>query len=87
MSNYCEGCAYDPRIKSGPKACPFNPLYWDFLMRNRKALHGNPRLAMPYKTLDAMSAERKREIAADAKAVLESAEFCGRPGLAGNSRP
>ena len=75
MSNYCGACVYDPAVKSGPKACPFNPLYWDFLMRNRAKLGRNPRMAMPYRTLDAMSEERRREIAADARAILDSAEF------------
>jgi deoxyribodipyrimidine photolyase-related protein len=79
MSNYCGGCAYDPKLKSGPNACPFNPLYWDFLARNRARLGRNPRLAMPYRTLDAMSDERRREIAADAKAILESDEFSATP--------
>ena len=78
MSNYCAACDYDPAVKSGPKACPFNPLYWDFLLRNRARLQRNPRMAMPYRTLDAMSEERRREIAADARAILESDEFAPR---------
>lgn len=71
MSDYCAGCRYDPKLKSGEGACPFNPLYWNFLIRNRAMLAGNPRLAMPYKTLDAMSEARRAEIAADAERVLE----------------
>jgi len=79
MSDYCGGCAFDPKIKTGPKACPFNPLYWDFLIRNRARLSGNPRLAMPYRTVAAMSGERRRQIAADARAILDSPEFSRRP--------
>jgi deoxyribodipyrimidine photolyase-related protein len=75
MSNYCGACAYDPKVKSGPKACPFNPLYWDFLRRNRAKLAKNPRMAMPYRTLAAMAPARIAEIEADARAILESAEF------------
>ncbi|MFX4978896.1 hypothetical protein ABTC37_19695, partial [Acinetobacter baumannii] len=41
---------------SGPGACPFNRLYWDFLLRNADRLRGNPRLAMPYRTLAGMAA-------------------------------
>ena len=79
MSDYCGGCAFDPKIKSGPQACPFNSLYWDFLLRNRARLSGNPRLRMPYRALDAMSAARRAEIAADARAILDSAEFAASP--------
>lgn len=77
MSNYCGKCYYDPKLKSGDRACPFNPLYWDFLLRNRARLARNPRMAMPYRTLDAMSAERRAEIERDAKSILESEEFSG----------
>ena len=79
MSDYCAACEFDPALKSGPKACPFNPLYWDFLARNRARLGRNPRLAMPYRTLDAMTPARRAEIAADARAVLDSAEFSPAP--------
>lgn len=72
MSDYCDRCAYDPAVKLGPKACPFNYLYWDFLMRNEAQLRKNPRMAMPYRTLAKMEAERKAEIAREAKAFLEA---------------
>jgi deoxyribodipyrimidine photolyase-related protein len=71
MSDYCSGCAYDPAEKLGPKACPFNYLYWDFLLRNEKRLSGNPRMAMPYRTLAKMEAGRKREIATAAELFLD----------------
>ena len=62
MSDYCLGCVYSPKIKSGPSACPFNYLYWYFLISNQGRLQGNPRMAMPYHTLAAMSEERRGEI-------------------------
>lgn len=31
MSDYCGGCRYDPKLRTGPTACPFNYLYWTFL--------------------------------------------------------
>ncbi len=54
MSDYCSHCRYDVKQRTGPDACPFNALYWDFLARNREKLGGNQRLAMPYRTWDKM---------------------------------
>jgi deoxyribodipyrimidine photolyase-related protein len=70
MSDFCGACRFDPKLKSGPSACPFNALYWNFLIVNRKALAANQRLAMPYRTLEAMTAARRAEIVADADAFL-----------------
>ena len=70
MSDYCGQCAYDVKQKNGPKACPFNYLYWDFLARNRTALANNPRVAPMYRTLDRLSEERRAEIARDAADFL-----------------
>jgi deoxyribodipyrimidine photolyase-related protein len=70
MSDYCRGCVYDPKLKAGPKACPFNYLYWNFLIENRSSLDRNPRMGMPYRSLDAMSHERRREIESDAFGFL-----------------
>jgi deoxyribodipyrimidine photolyase-related protein len=54
MSDYCGGCAYEVTDRLGERACPFNALYWDFLARNADKLAANPRLSMPYRTLDRM---------------------------------
>jgi deoxyribodipyrimidine photolyase-related protein len=47
MSDYCGGCPYDPRRRTGETACPFTTLYWDFLARHEEHLEGNHRLARP----------------------------------------
>ncbi len=65
MSNYCKGCSYKPTIKNGPKACPFNYLYWDFMERNAEILSGNPRMGFMYKTLGRMSDEKRQAVADD----------------------
>ncbi|WP_075217657.1 cryptochrome/photolyase family protein [Mongoliimonas terrestris] len=72
MSDYCAGCVYSPAVKSGPGACPFNLLYWHFLLVNEPTLGRNPRLAMPYRTLARFSDERRAEIVREAEAYLES---------------
>jgi deoxyribodipyrimidine photolyase-related protein len=45
MSDHCAGCRYKVKEKDGPDACPFNYLYWDFIMRNaerlRQSAHGH----------------------------------------------
>ncbi len=71
MSDYCGTCRYDPRIKTGPGACPFNYLYWNFLMVNRTQLGGNQRLAMAYRNLDRMSEAHRTVIASEAAAFLD----------------
>jgi deoxyribodipyrimidine photolyase-related protein len=84
MSDFCRGCAYDVKQKSGPDACPFNYLYWAFLIRNRKRLAGNPRLAMPYRTLAGWSDARKDAVVAEADGFLNGLENESR--LAGVTR-
>jgi deoxyribodipyrimidine photolyase-related protein len=51
MGTYCKGCRYDPKQRTGPRACPFNALYWDFLARHRDGLAANPRMALVMKQL------------------------------------
>ena len=72
MSNYCRSCVYDVKVKTGPKACPFNALYWDFLDRNRTVLGNNQRLAMPYRNWDRMAEPVKTEIRRSAADFLTS---------------
>lgn len=72
MSDYCKNCAFSVGEKSGPDACPFNYLYWDFLMRNKDILKGNPRLSMPYSTLARMDENRKAQIASDTRKFMKT---------------
>ena len=80
MSDYCTSCAFDPALKAGPQACPFNYLYWNFLIENAGKLERNPRMAMPYRTLRGFSEVRLAEIIADATRFLASAEAMAGPG-------
>lgn len=70
MSDYCKGCTFDPKVKLGPRACPFNYLYWNFLIENEAVLSANPRMAMPYRTLARMPSTQRAEIVRAAAAFL-----------------
>jgi deoxyribodipyrimidine photolyase-related protein len=70
MSNYCSGCSFDVKQRVGPKACPFNALYWHFLHRNRDKLFGLQRLRTVYSTWDKMSEADRTKTLASADAFL-----------------
>ena len=70
MSDYCKGCQYNVKLKTGPDACPFNALYWHFLDRNTERLSRNPRLAQPYATWRRMSDDKRAEYVTSAEAFL-----------------
>ncbi|MEM1289523.1 MAG: cryptochrome/photolyase family protein [Pseudomonadota bacterium] len=72
MSDHCKGCHYKVKQKAGEEACPFNYLYWDFIIRNRETLQANPRMGMIYRSLDKMHDDRVEEIKQDAKRFLSS---------------
>jgi deoxyribodipyrimidine photolyase-related protein len=72
MSDHCAHCAYDPAVKAGPQACPFNPLYWDFIGRNEDKLGTNPRMGPVYATWSKMSPSRRDEIKVDSTKILEA---------------
>jgi deoxyribodipyrimidine photolyase-related protein len=56
MSDYCEGCAFDPK-----KNCPITPMYWAFLDRHKDRLAGNQRIAMPLRSLEKRTDATRRE--------------------------
>jgi|TARA_R100000149_G_scaffold64931_1_gene37945 deoxyribodipyrimidine photolyase-related protein len=72
MSDYCAGCRYSVKQKTGEGACPFNRLYWGFLERNRKTLRDNPRLAMPFRTLERWAPEQRQALVDEAEACREA---------------
>ncbi|CUH79090.1 cryptochrome/photolyase family protein [Tropicibacter naphthalenivorans] len=71
MSNYCKGCAYSVKAKTGEDACPFNLLYWHFLDRHRDRFEGNHRMGNMYRTWDRMDQDRRETILTEAEAFLD----------------
>lgn len=71
MSDFCQHCRYDVKQRTGERACPFNYLYWNFLIENRDKLAGVSRLQPVYRSLDRMAPERVDAIARDASRFLE----------------
>ncbi len=72
MSDYCGKCSYDVRDATGPRACPFNALYWDFMARHAERFAGNQRMAMPLRNLQRMAPDRIAAIRARAAAFLSA---------------
>jgi deoxyribodipyrimidine photolyase-related protein len=68
MSDYCSGCAYDPKVSLGERACPFNALYWDFLDRHRDRFAGNARMPYVYANLNKMGDEKLTALRRQAEA-------------------
>ena len=72
MSNYCQGCRYDVKQRTGPEACPFNALYWDFIARHRSKISGNPRMAQMVRTYDNFAEDERIRIKDSAATFLAS---------------
>lgn len=64
----CARCRFDPAKRTGPDACPYNAMYWDFLARHRERLAENPRMRTLLGNLDKMSAAERTGIHAAAEA-------------------
>ena len=68
MSNHCQRCRFDPAQSTGPQACPYTTLYWDFLHQHQSALAQNPRMAMQLKNLQRLDASTLAQIQQQAQA-------------------
>lgn len=72
MSDYCDGCHYNVKDRVGPKACPFNLLFWNFIQRHRDRLSSNPRMGQMVRTWDKMTPDHQQQV------LTESAAFLAR---------
>ncbi len=80
MSTYCQGCRYTPKQRSGPTACPFTTLYWDFLARHQASLRRNPRMALVMRQLEKIPAEELALIRASAASALAASTLARADG-------
>jgi deoxyribodipyrimidine photolyase-related protein len=71
MSDHCAGCRYDVREKTGPDACPFNALYWDFIARHHARLSANPRMGPVMRNWDRMAPDKQAALRESAAAFLD----------------
>ncbi|CAH0530271.1 (6-4) photolyase [Vibrio hippocampi] len=74
MSDHCKGCHYDVKQKVGCDACPFNSLYWNFMVKHRQRIGVNPRVGMIYRYWDGLEDSQQSEILAQAQSVLSNIE-------------
>lgn len=69
MSNYCAECPKNPARRTGPDACPFTTLYWDYLFRHEAALRKNQRMALQVRNVDRIGADERAAIQSQARAI------------------
>ena len=69
MSDYCPKCDYKVKERASEDACPFNSLYWRFMMSHSGRFKNNPRTAMAYRSWDRMQPEIKQQI-------LQRGDYC-----------
>ena len=72
MSDYCSLCSFSVKERTGGTACPFNYLYWNFLLTHRRRLGSNPRMGMAYRTLEKKPSAEIRAIRISAREFLEA---------------
>ena len=68
-SDYCPGCRFDPSLTVGPDACPYNPLFWDFVDRNRERLKHCVRLSACVRIFDEFDETMRRDITSGASGI------------------
>jgi deoxyribodipyrimidine photolyase-related protein len=75
MGDYCRGCGYKPKQRIGADACPFNYLYWNFLLENEARLRANPRLGRNVLGLRHLDADDRRAVRVQASSFLERLDY------------
>lgn len=72
MSNYCAGCRFDPDQKTGPDACPYNYLYWNFIDQYSDRFAENPRMRALVQGWQKRSAPDQEKVRASAQTFLDA---------------
>jgi deoxyribodipyrimidine photolyase-related protein len=62
MSDYCVKCSFNRKERIGENACPFNFLYWNFILENEEKLRSNPRMGRSLLALRHLTEEERHQI-------------------------
>lgn len=71
MSDYCKTCAYNKDLRTGSEACPFNYLYWNFMIVHQDLLRKNPRMRRSLIGMNRFDSTEKQDIVTHANAFLK----------------
>lgn len=74
MGDHCSNCRYAVGERTGEDSCPFNALYWDFLMRNEDRLADNGRMTMMYRNVERLKPADKAAITRRANWIRDNIE-------------
>ncbi|MBX9694550.1 MAG: cryptochrome/photolyase family protein, partial [Cyanobacteria bacterium] len=72
MSNYCKKCSFNSETSTEENSCPFNALYWDFLIRNQDRFAKNARMGMMMRNLASKSDQWRHDIIVRAEKLRNS---------------
>jgi deoxyribodipyrimidine photolyase-related protein len=75
MSDYCQHCRYDHQRRTGEGACPFNFLYWRFLLEHESTLRANPRLGPNVLSLRYLDKEERESVQRQAHQFLDGLTY------------
>ncbi len=71
MSDYCPNCPFDDAKRTGNDACPFNFLYWNFLIKHEEKLRANPRFGPAVLGLRNIGEDERKRIQQQAAAFIQ----------------
>jgi deoxyribodipyrimidine photolyase-related protein len=72
MGDHCAGCRLDPKKRLGEDACPFNFLYWNFILAHEERLRANPRTSRNVWGLRHLDSAEREQIRRQAASFLAS---------------
>ncbi len=75
MGDYCQDCALKHTKRTGDGACPFNYLYWNFLIENEESLRANPRTGRNVLNLRHLDDTERQAVQQQAQEFLDNLEF------------
>lgn len=72
MGDFCAGCRFDPKQRTGETACPYNFLYWNFILQHEARLRANPRTSQNVLGLRHLDEAERARVRAQAEVFLAS---------------